>query len=94
MAEEIKITDNEIIILQEFINNDIIHDNGWQDCDASTWSDGFGDNIKKISHKSVSGTCASLTKKGIFCNNGESFGLTNLGRSTVSRLVNEEVLSD
>lgn len=87
-------TDKELRILQEYIDDDIVNDYGWRDELSATWSDGFGRNIKDIPQSSISGICASLTKKEIFSNNGESFCLTSKGREEVASLIEKQLLKD
>ena len=74
-----KLTDNEIKVIKAFKVNDIVSDYGWEHEDASTWVEGFYVEAG-IDSISFPGVMASLSQKNLVYTNGESFGLTSMGR--------------
>lgn len=78
-----KITELEERVLFAFVNDDCVNDDGWQSKTAATQVKGFHRSCE-MDGNTFSGVFSSLVKKGILWTNGESFGLTDLGRNTIS----------
>jgi hypothetical protein len=74
-----KFTELEKRVLEAFVNDDCVRDYGYQDKSAAAWVKDFH-KVCKMDGKTFSGVMPSLTTKGIIWTNGESFGLTEIGR--------------
>ena len=81
--EQISLTELEQAVLTAFVNDDCVRDYGWQDKSAAAWVKDFHKTIP-MDGKTFSGVMSSLTFKGVIWTNGDSFGLTDLGRQSIS----------
>lgn len=87
----INITEKEKITLLAYIEDDIVNDYGWESPQASAWVGGYWEDLiekRGVQKKSIPGIVGSLQKKGVVYTNGDSLKLTELGRNTVSELLN------
>ena len=70
-------------VLDAWMNDENVSDYGWESKSAAAWVKGFH-KVCDMEGKVFSAVVSSLCKKGIMWTNGESFGLTDLGRKSIT----------
>ena len=82
-----ELTDGEKVVIKAWMADCFVADHGWQSPNASTWVDSADATACQMSKLQFAGTMSSLVQKGVCWTDGESWGLTDLGREVAKQLV-------
>ena len=89
----IQITDNQIALLTAFSKNDHVSDYGWNDEDATAWTDCLCDDMlsEGIAKGSLGGVLAKAECAGLIVNylleDGNITVLTDAGREALAQIL-------
>lgn len=83
------ITDGERRVIECFMDDDFVADRGWRSPDASTYVDPSDAKTCGMTGLQYAGTMSSLIQKGLCWSNGNTWGLTDAGRSAAAALERE-----
>ncbi len=80
------LTTNEAKVIEAYTKDEFVSDYGWEDPKSGAWVKNFHEDAG-LSARSFPGVMSSLEKKGVISTNGESFGLTDLGREYAAAII-------